>query len=159
MALKKGREAERAYDRAYTKARYAADPEFRRKKAEHLRNWRKKNPEKVRAQWLRHDANNRKARAATAHARTLSRYGMSAEDYAAIYKRQKGKCAICLKPEPRKFSGKPARLSLDHDHESGEPRGLLCTRCNTGLGMFRDKTSLCIAAWRYLAKWRKYGGR
>lgn len=157
MALKKGRDAERAYDRAYYKARYAADPEFRRKKAERLRKWRKKNPEKVRAQWLRHDANNRKARAASAHARTLGRYGLSAEDYAAIYRGQNGRCAICGRQETRMFSGKVSRLSLDHDHITGTPRGLLCVKCNSGLGMFNDTSGTLLSAWRYLSKWRKYG--
>jgi hypothetical protein len=158
VALKKGRERERAYDRIYYKARYAADPAFRKSKADQLRKWRKENPEKVRAQWLRHDANHREKRAAMAHARTLSRYGLTQEKYTAIFRKQGGCCAICNKPETRKFGTKVSRLSLDHDHATGAPRGLLCVRCNSGLGCFRDEPSVAAAALRYLNRWKR-GGR
>ena len=56
-------------------------------------------------------------------------------------KEQNGKCAIC---------GKKKKLLLDHLHSSGKRRGLLCNRCNIGLGMFLDNVSSLNAATRYL---------
>lgn len=53
-------------------------------------------------------------------------------------------CAIC---------GSIERLCLDHDHETGEGRGVLCIRCNSGLGFFRDDAGLLAVAIRYLAEY------
>jgi hypothetical protein len=53
------------------------------------------------------------------------KYGLSIEDYEAMYERQGGKCALC---------GHPDRLCVDHDHQTGRVRGLLCYLCNTALG-------------------------
>ena len=53
-------------------------------------------------------------------------------------------CSICLRPAVRK------RLALDHSHDTGQIRGLLCLSCNGGLGMFRDRVDLLQAAIRYL---------
>lgn len=55
----------------------------------------------------------------------LARYGITVEDYALIFEAQAGLCAICLRPPE---NGK--NLSVDHDHESGVVRGLLCFYCN-----------------------------
>lgn len=59
------------------------------------------------------------------------KYGITLEDYATLFKGQKGKCAICGN-KPKKQS-----LHVDHDHKSGRVRGLLCFRCNYGFGFFR----------------------
>ena len=63
----------------------------------------------------------------------LSKYRISAADFAALAKVQGGVCAICRKPETARSrkTGKPRRLSVDHCHETGMVRGLLCTACNT----------------------------
>ncbi len=54
----------------------------------------------------------------------------------AINEKQHGLCAICKQPEVAKFHGKIRRLAVDHDHETGEIRALLCYHCNTHLGWF-----------------------
>ena len=54
-------------------------------------------------------------------------------------------CAICGEPEPQ---------HLDHDHESGEVRQLLCQRCNHGLGLFRDELTYLRAAADYVERHR-----
>ena len=56
-------------------------------------------------------------------------YGITAEEYDAMLESQGNVCAICKKPQPTK-----RRLSVDHDHETGKVRGLLCTTCNLVLG-------------------------
>lgn len=62
-------------------------------------------------------------------------------------------CAICGKAEigasPSKYGG-VKRLSIDHDHTTGKLRALLCTRCNSMLGMAYDSPELLIAAAKYL---------
>lgn len=67
------------------------------------------------------------------------RFGLSPEDLAAIESAQDGRCAICLEPETEFWKdGTRKNLAIDHDHESGRVRGLLCGQCNTALGKFRD---------------------
>jgi hypothetical protein len=68
------------------------------------------------------------------------------ELYARLYKQQRGRCAICGRAQ--KEEGK--RLALDHDHQTGKIRGLLCRLCNTGLGSFQDSESRLLKAKRYL---------
>lgn len=75
-----------------------------------------------------------------------SNYGISLAEYDSLPEVQGGGCAICGKtPEE---NGK--RLSVDHDHRTGEMRGLLCDRCNLALGGFRDSIELCEQAALYL---------
>ena len=57
-------------------------------------------------------------------------YGMTIEEWDALYEEQGGKCAICHIPACP--SGR--RFAVDHDHESGVIRGLLCVRCNAAIG-------------------------
>ena len=73
------------------------------------------------------------------------KYGLTEADYQALLKTQGGKCAICLKPCS---TGKA--LAVDHNHDTGQVRGLLCMSCNTGLGKFKDDRSLLLAALNYL---------
>lgn len=78
-------------------------------------------------------------------------YGISLSDYEYMLQFQEGECAIC-KNKPGKI-----RLHVDHDHETGEIRGLLCSRCNQGLGLFRDSGELLKAAGNYLSIEMKEG--
>lgn len=74
------------------------------------------------------------------------RYGLSVEQYMAMLKRQKGLCAICQKPYSTK------RLHVDHCHRNGHVRGLLCARCNLGIGYFADSPRLLKRAAGYVNK-------
>ncbi len=80
----------------------------------------------------------------------LKNYGIDSEEYDGLLSSQNGVCAICRQPEMLKRRGKTAPLSVDHDHTTGKIRGLLCSRCNTGLGLFRDDTKLLKAATWYI---------
>lgn len=75
-------------------------------------------------------------------------YGISLDGYQALLVAQGGVCAICKRP-PR---GRRKYLAVDHDHETGKIRGLLCTTCNVGLGALSDSPDLLRAALVYLAK-------
>lgn len=73
------------------------------------------------------------------------KYGMTIEDYDRMFAEQNGGCAIC--------GGTPTRtehLHVDHDHETGRIRGLLCDSCNLGLGKFRDDPDVLAKAAAYL---------
>lgn len=84
-------------------------------------------------------------------------FGLSLSEYSAIVVKQNGVCAICMEPENRFYKGGPARqtpkklpLAVDHDHNTGHVRGLLCADCNQALGLFEDRAQLLRAAARYL---------
>lgn len=64
----------------------------------------------------------------------LSRYGMTVEQYERMYARQNGCCAICSDS----FRAGVKRPHVDHDHERGVVRGLLCARCNSLVGFAQD---------------------
>jgi Recombination endonuclease VII len=77
---------------------------------------------------------------------TLSRVGATLSDYYAMFLLQEGRCRICgHSPE-----GDESPLSVDHVHEHGGLRGLLCGRCNCGIGYFRDDPDLLRSAASYL---------
>lgn len=69
-------------------------------------------------------------------------YGLSHDEYQNILDRQGGVCAICSEPD--------RKLVIDHDHQTGTVRGLLCADCNIGLGRFRDTPAYLQAAVAYL---------
>lgn len=73
------------------------------------------------------------------------RYGISPEQYLELWEAQEGKCKICGKKLP---DGE--YLHVDHDKETGEVRGLLCTDCNKGLGYFRDNPKNFEIAIKYV---------
>lgn len=74
-------------------------------------------------------------------------YNISAIEYKKLFKLQKGSCAIC-----GLHSSKTDFLYVDHNHESGKVRGLLCKNCNWGLGIFDDDISVLERAIKYLTK-------
>lgn len=76
-----------------------------------------------------------------------NRYGLSAEEYYSIFKKQNNKCAICC----QEFSDNN-KAFVDHCHKTNKVRGLLCTRCNTLLGMAKDNISILESAITYLKK-------
>ena len=101
---------------------------------EHVRKWRKNNPERN----GEIDEN----------ARLKRLYGISLDDYDRMLKEQGEKCAICKRPR----SENNRNLHVDHNHATGKVRGLLCIRCNAGLGYFRESLELFDAAREYLLK-------
>ncbi len=78
-------------------------------------------------------------------------YGMTVEEYQTIYDAQKGCCGSCGKPESEHIN----RLHVDHDHATGQVRGLLCTKCNPGIGYFDDSIEKLEMAIAYLKKFKK----
>ena len=84
----------------------------------------------------------------------MKNYGVSLEDYEFMLKRQGGCCAICKSSKPWGFVKEPKGskefFCVDHDHTTGEVRGLLCQPCNKGLGCFGDNPDYMREAIKYL---------
>lgn len=81
------------------------------------------------------------------------KYGITAKDYAKLWKAQDGLCAICRRPEVATLvDGQIQSLAVDHNHATGEVRGLLCRACNIGLGMFQDDRGRMLDAVKYLMR-------
>jgi hypothetical protein len=113
----------------WDKERYATDADYRAK---------------VRARSRAYDHAHRDETRAQKNGGHLRRsYGMSRADYAAQLARQGGVCAICAKPSEK-------TLCVDHCHSTGTIRGLLCRKCNLGLGCLADDQAALIAALAYL---------
>src|SRR5262249_5892336 len=85
------------------------------------------------------------ALAGTRRASLLKRYGMTPLEYELRLARQNGACAICKKTPKQRW------LCIDHCHQTGKVRGLLCTPCNAALGTFGDDPQRMQAGADYLA--------
>jgi hypothetical protein len=74
-------------------------------------------------------------------------FGLSKLQYAQLLVKQNGRCAICDVPADECVR----LLSVDHDHNTGEIRGLLCGSCNTAIGLLKDDPVILASALQYLA--------
>lgn len=111
------------------------DPDTKKKRSLYAKEYRKLNSRKVR------DAAYKKA------------FGISIDEYEAIAERQGNRCAICGEKETavNPKTGKVNSLSVDHCHTTGCVRGLLCSKCNTAIGLMRESEEIFSKATRYLA--------
>ena len=135
---------------------YNSTPKAKKARAEYqlsptgkrLRQARNASPEAVAARRKRH----------------LASYGITVEEYDALFAAQGGRCGICYEPETMEKAGVVLTLSVDHDHDccpgkrscGGCVRGLLCYKCNIGLGMFADSPDLLTSAVSYLGGFNAY---
>jgi hypothetical protein len=122
-------------------ARHRANPEPAR---ERTRQWARDNPERVAARLAEYRASGRKG-ISDRRSYLKRKYGITPEHYDALLAEQEGGCAICERPPTPGIS-----LHVDHDHATGDIRGLLCFRCNNALGDFDDDHDRLAAALRYL---------
>jgi hypothetical protein len=76
------------------------------------------------------------------------RFGIDSNQYESMLKIQGGKCAICGADNPRRVNQK--YFHVDHNHVTGEIRGLLCHHCNAGIGFLDDDPERLEAATKYL---------
>lgn len=77
-----------------------------------------------------------------------NKFDISVEQYEKMLKEQNGACVICKQPE----ANRRQRLSVDHDHETGKVRGLLCQRCNSIIGMALENIEVLESAIQYIAR-------
>lgn len=85
------------------------------------------------------------ARRAARDARYRRRYGITLADYERMARAQRWRCAIC-----GQLPARGSRLVPDHDHDTGQVRGLLCSQCNSGIGLLGDSPARLRAAAEYL---------
>ena len=78
-----------------------------------------------------------------------TKYGITQEDYNKLLEEQGSKCAICGTEDGASAKGS-STFSIDHCHDTGKVRGLLCNTCNRGLGLFKDNPAVLRAAIQYL---------
>jgi len=78
--------------------------------------------------------------------RDYDKYGITMADYNQMYINQQGRCAIC---NTHQIYLKKA-LAIDHDHNTGKVRGLLCSNCNLGIGNLKDSIKSLKNAIKYL---------
>lgn len=95
--------------------------------------WRKRNPEKAKANSRRHQ---------------LLQYGITVEQFDDMARAQGGVCAICKKPPAG--TANHGVLHVDHDHITNKIRGLLCGPCNRAIGLMRDNPDQLVASAYYL---------
>jgi len=76
-----------------------------------------------------------------------TKFDLSYDDYCEMERGQNGVCAICGQFETHR---RGQRLCVDHNHETGETRGLLCHHCNTGIGLLGDDVETLQKAIDYL---------
>lgn len=80
--------------------------------------------------------------------KNLRRFGLTPEQYTTLFASQGNRCAICR----RERADSERAFNVDHSHQVGQVRGILCTNCNLGLGKFRDQTALLFTAITYLTR-------
>lgn len=160
-------EKKRAYQRAWQAKpenrkkkqeyyrKHASTPEFKEKRAQSAKRYMAKPENK--------DRRNRYMRERyTSDYRwklhIKSRFGMVIDDYQKILGDQKNSCAICKEPIRLQSTphGTKGKFDIDHCHVTGQVRGLLCKRCNKGLGAFKDSAERVLAAVEYLKRESTY---
>jgi len=137
------------------KERYRSDPDFRKERLEYAKKYAKGHRaqinERKRSPEYRAVAREQSRRYHFAHS-IHARFGITAQEYEAMLESQKGVCALCGQEEKEhdhRFKFK-RRLAVDHNHSTGKIRGLLCARCNKGIGHFLDNPDLLQCAIEYL---------
>ncbi len=80
-------------------------------------------------------------------------FGIHLIDYQRMFIEQNGVCAICERPETVKRRGKVKWLAVDHNHETGHVRGLLCDHCNKAVGLMREDPRSLRRAADYVEKY------
>lgn len=122
-------------------ARHRANPEPAR---ERTRKWQQENLGRYRAKQEKYRLDGRK-RVSNRKSYLKRTYNLTIEEYDEMLAAQGGVCCICGRAPTEGIS-----LYVDHDHETGEIRGITCFRCNNALGDFNDDPALLLRAYEYL---------
>lgn len=94
-----------------------------------------------------HSRNKAKVRKYERKSKLKRLYGISAEEYDEMFKRQGGKCFICSGPPKGRFN----RLNVDHCHKTGKIRSLLCFPCNAAIGMAKEDRVILMRMAEYVS--------
>jgi len=124
-----------------------AKPGNKEKAVTRVKKWQEENPERYQQQQAEWRDSGRKAQS-DRKSHLKNTFGLTQEEYEAKLRWQRGVCLICQQPP-----AEGQMLDVDHDHETGRVRGLLCRNCNHGLGKFYENPFLLAAAAGYLIMW------
>jgi hypothetical protein len=127
-------------------ARHASHPQPGRLRAAQ---WNKENPERYRANQRAYVESGRKS-VSDRKSHLKRKFGLTQAEYDELLELQDGGCAIC-----GELPGERVSLRVDHDHLTGEVRGILCVRCHNALGLFREDPALLTEAAHYLVFHRR----
>ena len=134
---------------AIQRERYEADPDRKQAILDRNQQWRQENQEWLES-YSQQPERRRNNRRYTKNSNLKRNYGITIDDYEAKLLAQGGKCVICGATHT---AGKRSEmLCVDHCHEGGQLRDLLCKPCNTGLGCFGDDIGRLLAAVEYLKR-------
>lgn len=126
--------------REWSRAKVDQDPAFREKRSQY---WQK----------FRQERGDEWARKRNREHKLQMHYGITVEQYDEMLARQGGRCAICRRTSAEAADvRKEYGLAVDHCHDTGRVRGLLCSSCNFGLGNFQDSADLLHEAVEYLKR-------
>ena len=115
---------------------------------EYRKQYKLKNKEKVRAQELQYRQQHPEK---IKEHDLLANHGITLKEYNILLSSQNNVCKICGKLETSKEKNKKVKsLAVDHDHKTGKIRGLLCGKCNKGIGLFQDSIEILTNAICYL---------
>jgi hypothetical protein len=128
--MEKNKDHRREYNKHQMRRLRAGNPSLGRIA---YRKWLEKNPESTRSAIYRRN-------------RLATVYGLTTSSYEKLLEEQGHKCGICKNDMPE------GMRYVDHDHATGEIRGILCRLCNLGLGHLRDDPNILEAAVQYLRK-------
>ena len=110
-----------------------------------MREYRMKNKDAINTKIREWKSKNKEGQRA---AKLKERYNMSLSEYDEMLIRQGGACAICGSTDVKRKNSK--HFLVDHCHSTGRVRGLLCYKCNIGLGAFEDNKVFILSAVKYL---------
>jgi len=98
-------------------------------------------------------------RKSTKNSTILSKFGLALDDYKRLVELQHGLCACCGQPETalNNRNGELRGLSIDHDHQTGKVRQLLCHRCNIVIGLVKEDPDLCELIRQYVLTHKEEG--
>lgn len=82
----------------------------------------------------------------------MKAYGITYEEYLELFNKNSGRCYICNSDGFRIDPNQRLKLAVDHCHETGVVRGMLCHNCNRGLGLFQDSPEFLKTAAAYLER-------
>lgn len=122
-----------------------------------MKQWSKENKEsKVKSSRKWNLANKDKVKGYATKSQLKNKFGITLDQYNEMLRIQNGLCAICFQPETviDKRNNKVIALAVDHNHITGEVRGLLCARCNISLGGFQDSPENLKNAALYLERYK-----
>jgi len=132
----------------------------REKRCQQAKEYRKTHAEKVRASERKSYLRNRKQRLAYQKKyaklnpekalviQLRSKYGITLDAFNEKLIQQRHACAVCKKNPPNKHQ----RLHIDHDHNTGNIRGLLCSQCNTAIGLAKENPTILRSLAEYLER-------